>query len=149
MNVVAFALALAAPFIPALAATVLARRLGFRSRALWLAIVLLLASIVMHPLVQPFFLESWDTRANHELGNRFRASDLLGKSGSDVEAIFGKPDGVWSETPRILNAKGAVTWQGEATTAWEYQPLRFYWLGSRLQVVFRNGVVSNFEVNDD
>lgn len=86
---VAFVAALAAALVLALGAWFFARRLGLRSRPFRIAVAVLLGSIVLHQLVQPLYLESWDDRANYELGARFSASDLIGKSASDVEAVFG------------------------------------------------------------
>jgi hypothetical protein len=111
MLAVAFYAALAAPLVGLVAMALFGTRNGIRSRAVKGSAIVLAISVAIHPLVQPLYLESWDTDANVELGRRFKAANLIGKPSSEVERIFGKPTGVWSETPRLLDGNGEVTWQ--------------------------------------
>ena len=105
--------------------------------------------VFLNPFQQPVFFESLDTHYNYQMRDKAEALHIIGKTPSEVRALLGRPIRKWSESPRVLDGDGKVTWQGEPYTGWEYQPLPFYWFGSRFQVFFVNGKVRNFEANDD
>ena len=108
----------------AIALTVLAK--GRERLVAFLSLVLSAA----HPLQQPIFLEDLDTYLNDRLRDRAEGCQIVGKSREDLLRIFGTPSSTRANT-------------------WEYQPLPLYWMGSRFQVFFENGVVRGFEANDD
>ncbi len=120
---------------------------GLKGRK-YLAVVCPLV-VMVNPLQQPVFLESLDTYLNYQWRNRAKAQQIIGKTPVEIVALYGKPIREWSEAPKVVDRDGMVTWQGEKYTGWEYQPLPFYWCGSRFQIFFVNGKVENFEANDD
>ena len=127
-RLVAGDIALVGGFVVALASaitlTVLAK--GWERFIAFLALVIIAA----HPLQQPIFLENLDTYMNYRLRDRAESFQIVGKSKEDIRRIFGTPSSTSANT-------------------WEYQPLPIYWMGSRFQVFFENGVVRGFEANDD
>ena len=74
---------------------------------------------------------------------------IVGKTPDEIRHLFGKPSYERTVTPRMIDRSGKVTWQGETYTGWDYHVLPFYWMGSKFQVFFVDGKVSNFEANDD
>lgn len=104
----------------------LARENGWRRAAA----VFALALVAANPFQQPIFLESLDTHMNYRLRDRAEASMIVGKSPEEVRRVFGSP-------------------MSTTTNTWEYQPLSMYWMGSRFQVFFADGVVQGYEANDD
>jgi len=90
--------------------------------------------VVLHPLLQPVFLEQLDTHLNYRWYGRVLALDIIGKGEDEVEALIGAPS--WRTT-------------GNGYTIWKYKPLPIYWLGSAGEVVFVEGLVRNIEANDD
>jgi hypothetical protein len=137
----------AIPFVLIGIAAMFGLRGGVRARGFQVAAAVAPLSVAAHPLVQPLYLESRDTRANLELQHRFSASNLMGKSAPDVTAVLGEPTAVRSETPRVYNLDGRVAWQGEPYTIWEYKPLPYYWSGRKLQLTFKHDVVAGFAAN--
>lgn len=105
--------------------------------------------VLANPLQQPIFLESLDTHMNYRMRDKAEQLQIIGKTPEEVRQLLGKTYEYGPSTPRTIDRKGKVTWEGETYRTWEYQPLPFYWLGSRFQVFFVDGKVRNFEANDD
>ena len=138
---------LVAGFIIALiAAAALARR-GLREKRLLRVICPVV--VLANPLHQPIFLESLDTHMNYRWRDRAEQMGIVGKTPDEIRHLFGKPSYERTVTPRMIDRSGKVTWQGETYTGWDYHVLPFYWMGSKFQVFFVDGKVSNFEANDD
>ena len=106
--------------------------LGFRSRRMHYLLPAIV--VLLNPLLQPVFLERFDTYMNHRWWRRATAASLVGKSEEEVRRALGAPSVVSSFEDGI---------------EWDYKPLPFYWLGSKGQVFFRNARVSSLEPNDD
>ena len=102
-----------------------------------------------NPIHQPLFLESLDTYANNLWRARVIELDIIGKTPDEVRMLVGKPSIEWTDTPRMVDQAGNITWQGETATGWDYHILPFYWLGSKGQVFFEHGKATYFEANDD
>jgi hypothetical protein len=95
------------------------------------------------------FLESLDTYYNYRMRDKAEAQHIVGKTPAEVTQMLGRPIREWTESPKVIDRSGKVTWEGKTYTGWEYQPLPYYWCGSRFQVFFVNGKVDGFEANDD
>ena len=129
-----------------LAATFIAVR-GARKRNF---ITLLCPIVVLaNPLQQPIFFESLDTRMNYLMRDKAEELQIIGKTPEQVRQLLGKANEYGPNTPKIIDPDGKVTWEDDTYITWEYQPLPFYWLGSRFQVFFVDGKVRNYEANDD
>ena len=102
-----------------------------------------------NPIHQSIFLESLDTYTNNRWRARVIELDIIGKTPDEIRHLLGKPSYEWTETPRMEDRAGNITWQGETYTGWDYHILPFYWLGSNGQVFFKHGKVTYFEANDD
>ena len=90
--------------------------------------------VFLNPLLQPVFLERFDTYMNYRWWHRASAASLVGKSEEEVRRVLGAPSVVSSFEDGI---------------EWDYKPLPFYWVGSKGQVFFWNARVSSLEPNDD
>lgn len=147
LRLIAADIILVAGFIIGLiAAAALAWR-GLREKRL-LRVICLVAPLA-NPLHQPIFLESLDTRMNYRWRDKAEQMGIVGKTSDEILYLLGKPSYEWTETPRMIDRSGNVTWQGETVTGWDYHVMPFYWLGSKFQVFFVDGKVRNFEANDD
>ena len=115
--------------------SIAAVRLGvvaFRERR-W-GFLLLPVIVLLHPLLQPVFLENLDTYLNRQWRASAEAAGLAGMTESEVRATIGEP---------------ASTHPFGAGALWVYDPLPVYWFGSSCQVFFKDGHVTYFEANND
>jgi hypothetical protein len=110
-------------------------------------------ALALNPWFQVLFLgpilEPLDDRLNYAFRDHVAQLDIVGKTPEDILALVGKPGSDWTDTPQMLDGKGNVTWTGETYRAWEYHQLPLYWFGSKFQIFFKDGRVSNWEANDD
>jgi hypothetical protein len=90
--------------------------------------------VLLHPLLQPVFLERLDTELNYRWRDEVVTQHLVGKSEGDVVGALGRPTGARPYGTGKL---------------WEYKPLPFYWFGSCGQLFFVNGRVQAYDANDD
>jgi hypothetical protein len=125
------ALLVASSVVAGLAAAMLFVR-GVRSKRGRNLLPILL--VVLNPFLQPVFFERLDTYMNDLWWHRASAASLIGKSTDEVRRALGPPTRIHSSDDGI---------------EWNYKPLRFYWMGSKGQVFFRNERVSSLDANDD
>jgi hypothetical protein len=135
---------------PSVATALVLRRL-VKSRRIWLGMPL--AVLIANPFLQVFLFEPFDDTANLKLGEFARQSALVGMSPEEVTALLGRPDEVHHVGASFIqHTDGSLTPVGEPCIEWDYQPIGWYWFGSKLQVFFSDAkrpVVTSIDPNDD